>query len=42
MKLMEAREIEEGWEEQYQQVMEEVIAWRKTNPRATFSQIEQT
>jgi DNA repair exonuclease SbcCD ATPase subunit len=42
MALMMAREIEASWEEEYQQVMEEMVAWRKANPRATFRQIEQT
>jgi hypothetical protein len=36
------REMEAKWEEQYQQVMTEVVTWRKGNPRATFTQIEQS
>ena len=40
MKMAES-ETEANWEEQYQQIVEEVAAWRREHPRATFTEIEQ-
>ena len=38
---MASRETEEQWQSRYEQLSEELSAWRKGHPRATFNEIEE-